>query len=104
MENKLYVGNLSSSVNESDLQILFAQAGVVKSVALISDRDSGHSRGFAFIEMSSVEEAQNAVSMFQGMEFNGRSLIINIARPRMAGDTTTDAPPPDVKKKKRKGK
>ncbi|HDQ40889.1 MAG TPA: RNA-binding protein [Desulfonatronum sp.] len=82
MENKLYVGNLSYSTTEDDLRNLFAQAGSVQSVALIKDRDSGRSKGFAFVEMSSDDEAQKAIEQFHGQEYQGRPLTVNVARPR----------------------
>lgn len=82
MEVKLYVGNLSYSTTESELQELFAKAGTVKSVALITDRDTGRSKGFAFVEMSTQAEAQQAISMFNGSQIGDRSLTVNFARPR----------------------
>jgi RNA recognition motif-containing protein len=82
MEAKLYVGNLSYSTTEEDLRSLFAQAGTVKSVALITDRDTGRSKGFAFVEMESAEQAQQAISQFHGAQFQNRVLTVNIARPR----------------------
>ncbi len=82
METKLYVGNLSYNTNEASLQTLFEQAGSVKSAQIIKDRDSGRSKGFAFIEMGSQEEAEKAISMFNGKEIDGRALTVNIARPR----------------------
>ena len=82
MENKLYVGNLSYGTTEEDLNELFAQAGTVKSVAVIKDRDSGRSKGFGFVEMSSSSEAQKAITMFHGKEFQERTLTVNVARPR----------------------
>jgi len=82
MEAKLYVGNLSYSMTEDDLSELFAQAGTVKSVTLIKDRDTGRSKGFAFVEMSTQAEAEKAISMFNSMRVNDRELTVNIARPR----------------------
>lgn len=82
METKLYVGNLSYSATEEELRDLFAQAGAVSSVTLIKDRDTGRSRGFAFVEMSSQVEAENAISMFNGYTMDNRQLTVNIARPR----------------------
>jgi RNA recognition motif-containing protein len=82
MDNKLFVGNISFRTTEEDLQNLFSQAGNVTSVAIIKDRDTGRSRGFAFVEMSSQVEAEKAISMFNGTQFNERELVINIARPR----------------------
>jgi RNA recognition motif-containing protein len=82
MDVKLYVGNLSYTTTEDDLRTLFTQAGTVASVALIKDRDSGRSKGFAFVEMSNQVEAQNAISKFNGYSLEGRELKISIARPR----------------------
>jgi RNA recognition motif-containing protein len=82
MEVKLYVGNLPYSTTEDDLRTLFAQAGTVSSVALIKDRDSGMSKGFAFVEMSSQAEAQKAISMFNDYSMGDRQLKVNPARPR----------------------
>ena len=82
MEVKLYVGNLSYSTTEDDLRTLFAQAGTVASVALIKDRDTGQSKGFAFVEMSTQAEAQKAISQFNGQALHDRALTVNIARPR----------------------
>lgn len=82
MEAKLYVGNLPFTVDDGDLQSLFAQAGTVKSAQVIKDRVSGRSKGFGFVEMSTSDEAQGAISMFHGKDFNGRALTVNIARPR----------------------
>jgi RNA recognition motif-containing protein len=82
MESKLYVGNLSYDTSEGDLEAMFGQAGVVKSVQIIKDRDSGRSKGFGFVEMSSQEEAEKAISMFNGREVSGRALTVNIARPK----------------------
>ena len=82
MSNKLYVGNLSFQTLEIDLHELFAQAGAVSEVALMQDRMTGKSRGFAFVTMATPEEAQNAIQMFHGKEFQGRPLTVNEARPR----------------------
>ncbi|MGZ6347717.1 MAG: RNA recognition motif domain-containing protein [Anaerolineales bacterium] len=82
MESKLYVGNLSYSTTEDDLRTLFTQAGTVASVALIKDRDSGQSKGFAFVEMSNQVEAQKAISMFNGYSMGERELRVSMARPR----------------------
>ena len=82
MEIKLYVGNLPYSTTEDDLRTLFAQAGEVKSVAVIKDRDSGTSKGFGFIEMGMQEEAQKAISTFDGYSMGDRQLKVNMARPR----------------------
>lgn len=82
MENKLYVGNLSYETNEEELRTLFAQAGEVTSVALITDRDTGRSKGFAFVEMTTEAEAQKAISQYSGYKMNDRDLTVNLAKPR----------------------
>lgn len=82
MEVKLYVGNLSYSTTEDDLRTLFTKAGQVASVALITDRDSGNSKGFAFIEMTTQAEAQKAISMLNGSNLDDRELKVNLAKPR----------------------
>ena len=82
MEAKLYVGNLPFNTTDAELQDLFAQAGMVKSAQVIRDRASGRSKGFVFVEMNSADEANSAISMFHGKDFNGRALTVNIARPR----------------------
>lgn len=82
MEAKLYVGNLPFTTGDAELQTLFSQAGTVKSAQVIKDRASGRSKGFGFVEMSTQDEAQSAISMFHGKDFNGRALTVNLARPR----------------------
>ncbi len=82
METKIYVGNLSFDTSEDELKALFAQAGTVASVALIKDRDSGQSKGFAFVEMSSQAEAEKAIQMFNGKSMGSRELKVNMARPK----------------------
>jgi RNA recognition motif-containing protein len=82
MGKKLYVGNLAFDVNGTDLQELFAQAGVCESTAVITDRDSGQSRGFGFVEMGSSDEAQKAIAQFDGHDLKGRALKVNEARDR----------------------
>ena len=82
MEAKLYVGNLPYTTVDADLQSLFSAAGTVKSAQVIKDRQSGRSKGFGFVEMSSGEEAQSAITMFHGKDYSGRPLTVNIARPR----------------------
>jgi cold-inducible RNA-binding protein len=82
MTMKLYVGNLSFSTSSQDLQELFGQAGTVESASVVEDRDTGRSRGFGFVEMSSNEEGTAAIAQFNGKEVNGRSLTVNEARPR----------------------
>ena len=81
-ENRLFVGNLAYQTMENDLQDYFAQAGTVTSVNLMLDKFTGKSRGFAFIEFASADEANKAVEMFQGKDFQGRALTVNIARPK----------------------
>lgn len=85
MEVKLYVGNLSFSTTEESLRTLFAQAGTVVDVALIKDRDTGSSKGFAFITMSSQAEAEAAIKKFNGYTLENRELRVNPARPREEG-------------------
>ena len=82
MGSKLYVGNLSYDVNSSDLEQLFAQYGTVQSAEVISDRDTGRSKGFGFVQMGSDDEAQAAISALNGQEHSGRSLTVNEAKPR----------------------
>ncbi len=82
MEPKLYVGNLPYTVTEDDLRELFAQAGTVKSIALINDRDTGRSKGFGFVEYETNEDAQKAITMFNGTQLQERTLTVNQARPR----------------------
>lgn len=79
---RLFVGNLSYQTMENDLQDFFSQAGSVTSVNLMMDKFTGKSRGFAFVELASSEEASKAVEMFHGKELQGRPLTVNIARPR----------------------
>ncbi len=81
-ENRLFVGNLAYQKMENDLQDYFSQAGAVTSVNLMMDKFTGKSRGFAFIEFASPADALKAVEMFQGKDFQGRELTVNIARPR----------------------
>ena len=82
MSMKLYVGNLAFQTTSDDLQQLFAQAGTVESVSVIEDRDTGRSRGFAFVEMSSAEEGQAAIQQLNGQDVGGRALNVNEAKPR----------------------
>lgn len=82
MSSKLYVGNLSFDTTEVDLQDTFAQAGTVSEVALMQDKFTGRSRGFAFVTMGSADEAQKAISLFHGKTVQGRPLTVNEARPR----------------------
>jgi RNA recognition motif-containing protein len=82
MEKKLFVGNLSYSTTEDDLNALFIQAGAVVSVALIKDRDTGRSKGFAFIEMGTQEDAEKAITKFNGYTLGERQIKVSIARPK----------------------
>lgn len=82
METKLYLGNLAYSTTEEDLRALFAQAGTVITVTLIKDRDTGRSKGFAFVEMETQAEARNAITMFKETKLQERALTVNLARPR----------------------
>jgi RNA recognition motif-containing protein len=82
MGKKLYVGNLSYQVDSSELETLFAPHGQVVSAQIINDRDTGRSKGFGFVEMSSDQEAQAAITALNGQEHQGRALTVNEARPR----------------------
>ena len=82
MARRLYVGNLPFSAGETELQELFAQAGSVDSVKVMRDMATGRARGFAFVEMSTDDEAQAAIDKFHNYEFGGRNLTVNEARPR----------------------
>jgi cold-inducible RNA-binding protein len=82
MTMKLYVGNLSFETSSAELQTMFAQAGTVESVALIEDRETGRSRGFGFVEMSTKEEGAAAIQQFNGKDVGGRALNVNEAKPR----------------------
>ena len=82
MSTKLYVGNLAFQTTSQELQQLFGQAGTVQSASVVEDRDTGRSRGFAFVEMSSEEEANSAIDQFNGKELGGRALKVNEAKPR----------------------
>ncbi len=85
MTQKMYVGNLSFQSTEGDLESLFAQVGEVESVRIITDRDTGRSRGFGFVEMSD-ENAAKAIEQFNGTELDGRELTVNEARPQVRRD------------------
>jgi len=82
MSMKLYVGNLSFQTTSEDLESLFGRVGTVESASVVSDRDTGRSRGFGFVEMASAAEGTAAIAEFNGKEVNGRSLTVNEARPR----------------------
>ena len=85
MGKKLYVGNLSYSVSDSDLQQMFAAHGTVQSAQVIMDRDTGRSKGFGFVEMRNDQEAQAAIQALNGQENGGRALTVNEARPKTEG-------------------
>ncbi|HZN12354.1 MAG TPA: RNA-binding protein [Blastocatellia bacterium] len=82
MSMKLYVGNLSFQTSSEELQDLFSQVGTVESASVVEDRDTGRSRGFGFVEMSTREEGEAAIAQFNGKDVNGRSLTVNEAKPR----------------------
>src|SRR5919107_3286265 len=82
MSIKLYVGNLSFQTSSEDLRDLFSQAGNVESASVVEDRDTGRSRGFGFVEMSSKEEGEAAIQQLNGKEVGGRALTVNEAKPR----------------------
>lgn len=82
MSMKLYVGGLPYSVTEKELEEMFAEQGTVVSAVIIKDRDSGQSKGFGFVEMSDIKEGQNAIKELNGKDMNGRSLMVNQARPQ----------------------
>ena len=87
MSKKLYVGNLSYSVTNHDLEGMFSPYGAVQSASVITERDSGQSKGFGFVEMASASEANAAISALNGKDIDGRSLTVNEARPRGEGST-----------------
>jgi RNA recognition motif-containing protein len=79
---KLYVGNLAYQTSSDDLQQLFAKAGTVETASVVEDRETGRSRGFGFVEMSSKEEGAAAIQQFNGQDLGGRALNVNEAKPR----------------------
>ncbi len=81
MQNKLFIGNLPYKATDQELQDFFSAAGSVSSATIIKERETGRSKGFGFVEMSSDEEAQKAIDMLNGKEFNGRAIMVSIARP-----------------------
>jgi RNA recognition motif-containing protein len=85
MGKKLFVGNLSFDTTSSDLEAFFAKVGTCESVSIITDRDTGRSRGFGFVEMSSPSEAETAIAELNGSELGGRQITVNEARERSAG-------------------
>ena len=82
MSNKLFVGNLSFKITENDLQDAFAAHGTVMETSVLMDRDTGRSRGFGFVTMSSADEAQKAIDGMSGKSLDGRPLTVNVAKPR----------------------
>ncbi len=88
METRLYVGNISRETTEQDLRTMFGEAGTVGSVDMIKDRQTGKSKGFAFVTMSSQDDADKAISMLDGKDVSDRALKVNVARPRE--ERTTD--------------
>ena len=85
MAKKIYVGNLSFQTTEADLNTMFSGVGQVDSVQIITDRDTGRSKGFGFVEMSDDAAAARAIEQFNGKEVNGRALTVNEARPKESG-------------------
>lgn len=85
MGKRLYVGNLAYSVGDSDLQQIFAAHGTVRSAQVVMDRDTGRSKGFGFVEMSTDQEAQAAIDALNGKDVSGRPLTVNEARPKESG-------------------
>jgi RNA recognition motif-containing protein len=85
MAQKLFIGGLSFSTTDERLRELFAAAGTVESAAVVTDRDTGRSRGFGFVEMATVEEANEAVKKFNGQEVDGRTLKVELANPSGSG-------------------
>jgi cold-inducible RNA-binding protein len=85
MPSKLYVGNLAYSVTDGDLENLFSQVGQVQSAAVVTDKFSGQSKGFGFVEMASAEEASKAIQQFNDTELKGRNIKVNEAKPRESG-------------------
>ena len=82
MSMKLYVGNLSFDTSNTDLEEMFGEVGTVESANIVEDRETGRSRGFGFVEMSSKEEGESAIEKFNGQDMNGRNLTVNEAKPR----------------------
>ncbi len=86
MQNKLYVGGIPYSTTQDELRAAFAQAGNVASATIISDKMTGRSRGFGFVEMSSPDEANRAIEIWNGKELGGRTLLVSLARPQERND------------------
>ncbi|MDD2695300.1 MAG: RNA-binding protein [Anaerolineales bacterium] len=103
MENRLFVGNLSRTTTQEDLKALFAKVGTVVAVEMITISDPGHPKQIAFIDMEDQVEAQRAVGMLNGSDLHGRTMRVNIARPREklpdGGGWYTDPPPPSRRRK-----
>src|SRR5436853_5154040 len=87
MAKKIYVGNLSFQTTDADLNEMFSQVGQVESVQIITDRDTGRSKGFGFVEMTDDAAAAKAIERFNGKEVNGRALTVNEARPMKERDS-----------------
>lgn len=85
MEKKLYVGGLPYATTDDALKVAFSQAGTVDNAQIIMDKMTGRSKGFGFVEMSTAEEAQASIEMFHGKDFEGRTLTVNVARPKEEG-------------------
>jgi RNA recognition motif-containing protein len=83
MEIRIYVGNLSKTTTQEEINTLFAQAGTVSAVDLVKDRESGASRGFAFVTMNEQAEADKAISMYNAYTLGGNELKVNVAKPRI---------------------
>src|SRR5687767_13555447 len=86
MSTKLYVGNLSFDTSSQDLETMFAEAGTVQTASIVEDRDTGRSRGFGFVEMSTAVEAKTAISSLDGKDVAGRNIKVNEAKPRQNRD------------------
>jgi len=90
MQTKLYVGNLPYQTDEEELRSLFQNAGIPEDVTVVMDRETGRSRGFGFVTMSSAEDAQKAIETWNGQEYEGRKLIVNEARPKESRESRGD--------------
>jgi RNA recognition motif-containing protein len=88
MSSKIYVGNLPYSVTDASLRSNFSEYGSVSSAKVMMDRDTGSSKGFGFVEMASAEAAQAAIAALNGMSVDGRSIVVSLARPREAGNSS----------------
>jgi RNA recognition motif-containing protein len=88
MESRIYIGNMSQDTTEQDLRTMFAEAGTVESVDVIMDRQTGKAKGFAFVTMSSQDEAEKAIQILDGKDVDDHTLKVNIARPREDRTTT----------------